>query len=305
MDNKTVFVRTSKGEAEARGQTSLLFGDAKRAFILINNKSTVDELRKHAAPSLRPVFDEMLEQLVRDDFIRDKNDTGQKKPQSGAGGNMPKISVPKMAVPAWTKDEAEIAEEGEAELDFTTIMQAPSQVEMAAEAARAKGDAEAKARAEMEAKMRAEAEARAEKEARIRAEAEAKARAETEARMRAEAEAKARAETEARMRAEAEAKARAEMEARMRAEAEAKARAETEARIRAEAEAKSKAEAETNTGAAAEIDFSSILQIPGWDVEVDKARMGVDAKARVEAEAKAKTEIRAEVEAAMRAEASD
>ncbi|HMC13246.1 MAG TPA: hypothetical protein VKG67_02760, partial [Gallionellaceae bacterium] len=107
MNNKTVFVRTSKGEAEASGQTSLLFGDAKRAFILINNKSTVEELRKHAAPSLRPQFDEMLEQLELNDFICDKDDTGQKKSQSGTGANIPKMSVPKISIPIRAAEQAE------------------------------------------------------------------------------------------------------------------------------------------------------------------------------------------------------
>ncbi len=85
-------------------------------------------------------------------------------------------------------------------------------------------------------KEEAEAKAKAEEEARLKAEAEAKAKAEEEARLKAEAEAKAKAEEEARLKAEAEAKAKAEEEARLKAEAEAKANAEEEARIKAEAE---------------------------------------------------------------------
>jgi len=249
MNNKTVFVRTSKGEAEASGQTSLLFGDAKRAFILINNKSTVEELRKHAAPSLRPQFDEMLEQLELDDFICDKDDTGQKKSQSGKGANIPKMSVPKISIPIRVAEQAEFETGAEDELDFTTVMKAPSKEAMAAEADRARVEAETRMRAEAEARARAEAEAR------MRAQAD-KAKAEAEARMRAEAEAKTRAEAETRMHAEAEVKARAEAEARMRAEEEAKARAraEMEAKVRVEAEARARVHAELEAGMRSQAD---------------------------------------------------
>ena len=64
MDDKTVFIKTAKGEEEADSYNSQLSGDAKRVFILIDGKSTVAHLRKNAAPSLRPDFDEMLERLV-------------------------------------------------------------------------------------------------------------------------------------------------------------------------------------------------------------------------------------------------
>ena len=299
MDNKTVFVKTSKGEAEASGQTSLLFGDVKRAFILINNKSTVDELRKHAAPSLREVLEEMLEQLERDDFIRDKNDTGQKKSSGSVVPKMsvPKMSMPKMSVPTQEEESATGAEMDE-ELDFTTIMQAPNQEVMAAEAARARAGNESKAQpgtadeldfsdllpmpgqgAEDEAKAQAGA-GKTEVAGELdfssilqmpnQNPAADRAKAEAEARARAEMEAKMRAEAEARMRAEADAKAKlqAEWEAKARADAEAKARAEAEARMRAEAEAKARARAEMEA----------------------KIRAEAEVKARAEAEAKAKAD---------------
>ncbi|EOL9073400.1 S-type pyocin domain-containing protein [Cronobacter turicensis] len=78
----------------------------------------------------------------------------------------------------------------------------------------------------------------------LKAEAAAKARAEAEAKAKAEAAAKARAEAEAKAKAEAAAKARAEAEAKAKAEAAAKARAEAEAKAKAEAAAKARAEAE-------------------------------------------------------------
>ena len=136
----------------------------------------------------------------------------------------------------------------------------------AAEEARLKAEAEAKAKAEeearlaeearlkaeAEAKAKAEEEARLAEEARLKAEAEAKAKAEEEARLKAEAEAKAKAEEEARLKAEAEAKAKAEEEARRKAEAEAKAKAEEEARLAEEARLKAEAEAEKAAKLAAE-----------------------------------------------------
>jgi len=75
-------------------------------------------------------------------------------------------------------------------------------------------------------------------------EAEADAKAAVEAKAKAAVEAKAKAEAEAKAKAEAEAKAKAEAEAKAKAEAEAKAKAEAEAKAQAEAEAKAKAEAE-------------------------------------------------------------
>ena len=101
------------------------------------------------------------------------------------------------------------------------------------ELARARVEAEERARAEARARVEAEERARAEARAR---EAEARARVEAEERARAEAAAR---EAEARARAEAEERARAEAAAR---EAEARARAEAEERARAEAAARAEAE---------------------------------------------------------------
>jgi len=92
------------------------------------------------------------------------------------------------------------------------------------ELARARADAEERARAEAAAR---EAEARARVEAEERAQREAAAR-EAEARARVEAEERARAEAAAR-----EAEARARVEAEERARAEAAARSEAEERLRA------------------------------------------------------------------------
>lgn len=73
MDNKITLIKTSKGEDESKGKTNYLSGDIKRAFYLIDNKSTVKELLKRAAPSLRESLEYMLQELVNGDFIQDKN----------------------------------------------------------------------------------------------------------------------------------------------------------------------------------------------------------------------------------------
>jgi serine/threonine protein kinase len=122
-----------------------------------------------------------------------------------------------------------------------------------AKTAKAEADKLAKAKADAEAKARAEADkvakAKADAEAKARAEADkvakAKAEADKVAKAKADAEAKARAEAEAKAKADAEklAKAKAD-EAKARAEAEAKAKAEADRLAKAEAEAKKKQEAE-------------------------------------------------------------
>ena len=190
MNNKIVFVRTSKGDAEIGSRSNHLSGDIKRTLLLVDGKSTVDELLKRAAPSFRPEVGAMLEQLEDGGFIQNK---AQEKKDVGS----PRMAVPKMAVPPRKKV---VEQEGE-DLDFTTIMRAPSPEELAVEGEKLKKRAEE----EVQAKKEAEAKAKQEAEAKARAEAEAKAKQEAEAKARAEAEAKAKQEAEAKARAEAEA----------------------------------------------------------------------------------------------------
>ena len=287
MDDKTVFIKTAKGEEEADSYNSQLSGDDKRVFILIDGKSTVAHLRKNAAPSLRPYLEEMLDRLVDYGFIRDKDEKEEKKK-----GGMLKMATPKMATPKSAAPETQ-AEEEEDELDFTSILpaghrgakdvaiaraeleaaKAYSEAESGAKADRIKAEAEAKVRAEAAAKLRAEEEAAARAKAQVMV--EARARAEAEAKARAEAEARARAEEEKRMRAEAEARARAEVEARMRAEAEARERAEAEIRARADDEIRMRKEAESR--ARAELEAET------------RRRQEAEAKAREEEETRAKS----------------
>ena len=322
MDNKTLFIRTSKGEDEARSKTSHLAGDIKRALAMVDGTATFGEISKRAAPSLRSVLDEMFNELEKGGFIQDK----------AKASNIPRMVVPpKLVVPA--KKPVEDVDE---ELDFTAAFRPPSREAMAAEAAKVKAEADTKAKQEAEAaklkkaqqeaeaarlkaereaaKAREEAEQRARKEAeaaRIKAEQEAaKAKAEAEARAREEAERRAREEAEAarlkaqqeaeaaRIKAEQEAaKAKEEAERRAREEAEQRAREEAEAaRIKAEQEAaKAKAEAEARAKEEAERRAREEAEAARLKAqqEEEAARIKAEqeaAKAKAEAEAKAREE---------------
>src|SRR4030067_400171 len=172
MDNKTLFIRTSKGEDEARSKTALLAGDIKRALVMVDGTATFGEISKRAAPSLRGVLDEMLKELEKGGFIQDK----------AKAGNIPRIVVPpKMVVPA-----KKTVEDVDEELDFTAAFRPPSREAMAAEAAKDEADAKAKQEADAAKLKKAQQEAEA---AKAKAEAEAKAREEAERRAREEAEA--------------------------------------------------------------------------------------------------------------------
>src|SRR3989338_5479421 len=136
MDNKTLFIRTTKGEDEVRSGTSHLAGDIRRALVMVDGTATFGEISKRAAPSLRGVLDEMLKELEKGGFIQDK----------AKASNIPRIVVPpKMSVPA-----RKPVEDVDEELDFTAAFRPPSREAMAAEAAKVKAKAEAEAKQEAE-----------------------------------------------------------------------------------------------------------------------------------------------------------
>lgn len=84
MDDKTVFVRTKKGEDEVRGGTALLRGDFKRALLMVDDAAPFGEISGRAAPDLRDALGGMFETLEREGFI-----------QSGArAGDVPGVVVP-------------------------------------------------------------------------------------------------------------------------------------------------------------------------------------------------------------------
>ncbi len=279
MDTKAVFIRTPKGEDEARNRTSLLSGDIKRALLMVDGTATAGEISKRAAPSLRQVLNEMVDELQRAGFIQDK----------AKAANIPKMVVPQRP-PATLKKPAE--DNGE-ELDFTAAYKAPTAEVLAAEAARlvaeklqAEAVAKAKAEAEAAAKLKAEAEQARQKaadEAKAREAAEKQARAETDAaRLKAEQEsARVKAELVA-----AKAKAEAEAQAARRQAEEEAARAKAEAeqvRQKAAAEASAREEAEKQARAQAEAERRKVEE------EVARARAELEAaKAKAEAETRAR-----------------
>ena len=326
MDKKTIFIKTTKGESEGAS----LSGDLKRIMLLIDNKSTVDEIAKRAPPSLREDLFDVLRELVAGDYIRD-----HARAVAESKIVAPKITPPKMFVP-------KSASAPSAELDFTSIFSAPpasnaaelaakqkeaeaergrADLEAAVAAAKAKANAEAQAKAEAKAKQeveaaaraRAEAEVKAKHEALIREQAEAKAKQEAAARMHAEQEAaraKAALEAAAKAKADAiEAAARAQQEAEAKAKREAEAarlKAEQEAaRIKAELEAAEKAKAEAEAARRKAEEEAARIKA---ELEAARIRAEAEARAKREAEEKARQEaeaarLKAEQEAAARAKA--
>lgn len=283
MDKKTVLIKTSVGEVTISG----LSGDMKRVMLLIDDKSTVEEVTKRAPPSLRGDLPEILQNLIDAELIRDKD-----KIVVAPKIVSPKIVTPKPATPPLDE-----------ELDFTSMVASPSAAAMAEEGARLKAKQEADAarlNAEQEA-LRKKAELEAAAKAKVEADA-ARIKAEQEAaRLKAEMEAaRARAEAEARAK-QAEEKAKQEAEAaRLKAEQEAaRIKAEQEAaRVKAELEAAAKAKAEAE---AARIKAEQEAARIKAELEASKARAEAEARALAEERARQEAEaarLKAEAEAA-------
>ncbi|MFZ5502897.1 MAG: AsmA family protein [Pseudomonadota bacterium] len=188
MDNKIVFVRTSKGDETAKGRAGVLAGDIRRALLMVDGTATVGELCKRAAPSLRNNLESLLLELAKTGFIQDSAQV---------------VSAPKIITPPKIKQPTE-ANSGE-ELDFTAAFRPPTAEELAAEAAKLKVKEEAKAAAEA-ARLKAEQEARAAAERKAQEEAERKAKEEVERKAREAAE------IERRIQAESESKSKSKSE---------------------------------------------------------------------------------------------
>ena len=276
MDTKTIFVLTPKGEDEVSHKTTLLYGDIKRALSMVDGVSSFAEISKRAAPSLRSILAELIKELVTGGFIQDK---------ARAGFAAKIIVPPKMAVPAPPKPD----QGGASELDFTTIMRAPSADVLRAEALKIQAEqkvkqdaASAKLEAEqaaLKAKQDAENARRAqEHEARLKAvqEAEAKELAE-QAKQKTEAEAKSgqKVKQEAAAKLEAE---QAALKAKQDAENARRAQ-EHEARLKAVQEAKSRAEAE------AEVKAKRDAEALRLKAEQERAKEEAEKRAREQAEA--------------------
>lgn len=223
MDNKIVFVKTSKGENELHGSGALLSGDIRRALAMVDGVATFADILKHAAPSLRAQLPALMAELQTQGYVQDK----AKMPL------MPKLVVPKRVVAGGFKSS------GGGELDFTSVFQPPTPEILAAEAAKAAKAAEAaqspsnntphavdamllakQQAALLERQVQQEAERRASELAekiRKQAELEASERVKTEleaakARIVAEAQARVAAEEKARLAAELRVHQAAELE---------------------------------------------------------------------------------------------
>ncbi len=323
MDIKIIFIKTSKGEDESKRITNHLSSDIKRALGLIDNKSTVKELMKRAAPSLREALGDMLQELTDGGFIQDKDKISnivkmaiprmpiQKNiilspKYEGLGERQPPISVMRISAA-----DALAAEEDEAEQEAARF-RAEREVVHAqekAEAVRLKAEQEAeKTRVEQEvelarAKAKAEVEAetarfKAEQETeKIRAELQGalvKAKEETEALVKARFEAEAarfkveqQEVAQVKAKADAEAKAHAEAKAfRFKAEQEAeKAKAEQETAL-----VRAKTEAETARFKAEQETEKIRAELEGALVKAKEEAEAAQAKAKADAEAKAHAE---------------
>ncbi len=232
MNPTAVFSKSGKGVQEASGKTSHLSRADRAVLSAFDGRITVAEVAEKIGKAFDPKFEQLVEQLEKDGFVRQVS--------AGVSPVQPASRHGAPAKPAAPPTAAE-------ELDFTIF--APPKASPARPAAppvehgaKSREEAERKAKEEHAASYRARQEIE-----RARAEAEARSKAAAQARMQAEAAAKARMEAEAKGKADGESSARAkaaEAEAKVRAEAEAKVKAAREAAVRAAAEAKAKAEAE-------------------------------------------------------------
>jgi len=336
MDPKIVFVRTKKGDDEINSTTSYLYGDVKRVLVLIDEQSTVKELRKRAAPSLRAEMDMLFQELLTGGFIQDQNAVS-----NSAAPNMSspvKISNPKPSMPK---------EGDEPSLDFTGSVTAQiPPIAISLETISIDAEKEAlKARLENQRKeekipsiaipletisidaekkaLKARLENQRNEEQKMAAAAAALLKAEQEAaaRLRAAQEAEAarlKAEQEAarikaaaheaemaRIKIEAEMKARAAQEAEQAAQ---KAREEERARIQAEAalvRAREAAEAQARAKLEAEQAQIAARAIQEAQAAAEAARLKAEQEAaRIKAAAHEAEMARIKIEAEMKARAA-
>jgi hypothetical protein len=340
MDKKTVFVKTDKGESEVGGQSDALYGDAKRILLLIDDESTVGDISKRAAPSLRETLHDMLQELVDGGYIRDMRapvTVPQKStlkfaspafkmatpkvaappieaknsapaPSVTANAVLPSKPIPAMTMPTMPtmpsppgiKQEERTRANDKGDLDFSFITSGSTQSKDAVAAAIEKVQAETLATARQEAEA---ARLKAEQSAQI----EAAARA-VKLKAYEEAKEKAKIEVAARARIEAEARGKNEAEAaRLKAEQEAlKTRSEleaTQARVEAEVRARIEAEARIKKEVeAARLKAEREAEKIRLELEAAKAKAEMEMRHRLEAEARAKAEAEARLKREAEAE---
>lgn len=147
MSKNKIFVRTAK--AERKG--SNLSTDLKRMLALIDGKSRSGDLAKHAPPSLRKKWNELLAELVDRGFLADIPDTHIAKATRsapGATGSVPKTgAAPANDLDFRTTAAAQVAAERAKQMEQKAVT-ARAELEAAAAAVKVTSDAEAKAAAE-------------------------------------------------------------------------------------------------------------------------------------------------------------
>lgn len=225
MSEKTVYVRTSRGEDEVGSRTAHLSKDIKRALLMVDGRATVAEIMKRSSPSLRGMLLDMLFELAHGGYIQDKAKVAHAST----------LVAPRLLPTEKLSDRVE-------ELDFTAAYRVPTAAALSEEANKLKLAEEAKLRAQAErhasaadaarkaAKQVEEERARLESEVakfKAQAKAEEMARAETEKKVKLEAVAAARIEAEQHIKAALEVERMAKQAAeqvRQREEAERHAR---------------------------------------------------------------------------------
>ncbi len=271
MYSDVVFARTAKGEREKAN----LPDNLKRTLSLINGQSASAELVKHAPPSLRQEWEELLGELLKGGYIANayaadpERKAAERKPAPWSAQSRPPKAPPQPETASGLKTEkaarlkgffAAAKEKAAAEAQQAALEMAQARAALEATAARRSANAGMKAeqREEEDARARvalevAIAAAKARSDAEARALAEARQRDVNAVRVRAEHEAaiastQAKAVAEAKLRAEKAACAHAEREATVasvqaraaelaKAQAEALQREKEAARTRAELEA--------------------------------------------------------------------
>jgi class 3 adenylate cyclase len=276
MNSTAIYSKTGKGVQEASGKTSNLSRADRAVLSAIDGKTNVGALYKKFEKTPQPKFDQLIDRLEREGYIREA---------SPGVTSSPPASRPSAPPPSRPMDVV-------SDLDFTGVFtpvtppaSGPSSVPKAPTV-----DLAAKARAEAERRAQEESlsyKARQAAEAKARAEAEAKAKAEAAARARETASVRSREEAEARERAEAEAKLREAQQIALRVAAEEKARAD---KARAEAEAKEKAEAEARRLKDEEERKLALRVAAEEKAKADKLRAEAEAKEKAEAEARRRKE---------------
>ncbi len=282
-----IFVKTARNEHKGKKLTP----DLKRMLSLMDGRSRSGDLAKHAPPSLRKRWNELLNELVEGGYIVESPETDHDRKTALRAVNTKDKSIPKPGIASSAND-----------LDFRNMSAAErvvAELEAAAAAATvrsgvdAKADAKAKQKNDLSspsipaaAKIVAELEANA---AAAKVKSDVDAKAEAEADKKAEKAARARELkaffAAAKEKAKAEAKQMEQEAARAHAEREAAAAA---AKVRSVAEAKAKAEA-------AEKDALDRAKLEAAGAAV-KAKTVIEGKAKAEAKQMAEKAARDRVE---------